>query len=309
MGMGRGMGMGMGMGMGLNMPDRAGRATAVWQPPGAPSPVPPRQLTSPATWREAGMAETAHEVSWARLTAAEIQARANPATVVVIPVASIEQHGPHLATGVDMWLAGEVAERTARKLQAAGTTALVTPCVWSGLAEHHMSFGGTLTLDEGGFAAVVGGVARSVARHGFRRIVLLNGHGGNVEAIATAAMVLTRALGVPVVGATYWTASADLFGEILETQVNVMHACEAETAMMMAIQPGCVRGEAIARAVPKRFAPPAPPGFKRQRSFAEMTDTGVLGDPRAASAEKGERLFEAASSRLAEELAKPELWS
>ena len=249
------------------------------------------------------------EIAWARLTAAEIQARAKPETVVLIPVASIEQHGPHLATGVDMWLATAIAERTARKLQAAGTTTLVTPCIWSGLAEHHMAFGGTLTLDSGGFAAVLGGISRSVAQHGFRRLALVNGHGGNIEAIATAAIDLTVALGVPVVGVTYWLANADTFGEILETQTNVMHACEAETSMMMAIQPGSVRRENIARAVPTRAISPAPPGFKRHRSFAGMTDTGVIGDPRAASAEKGERLLEVASTRLADELARPELWS
>jgi creatinine amidohydrolase len=249
------------------------------------------------------------EIAWARLTAAEIQARAGALTVVVIPVASIEQHGPHLATGVDMWLATAVAERTAGKLQEAGTPALVTPCIWSGLAEHHMAFGGTLTLDVEGFIGVVGGIARSVARHGFRRIVLLNGHGGNVESIATAAIELTRSLGVPVVGVTYWNANADTFGAILERQPNVMHACEAETSMMLAVQSDCVRVEKIGRAVPTRAIPPAAPGFKRHRGFAEMTDTGVLGDPRAASAEKGERLLEAASTRLAEELARPELWA
>jgi creatinine amidohydrolase len=254
------------------------------------------------------MAGIAEEVAWARLTAAEIQARAGGATVVLIPVASVEQHGPHLATGVDMWLAGAVAERSARKLQTAGTSALVTPTIWSGLAEHHMAFGGTLTLDETAFRAVVGGIARSVARHGFRRIALINGHGGNIDAISSSAIVLTREIGVPVVGVTYWLANADTFGAILETQPNVMHACEAETSMMMAVQPDCVRRDNIARAVPKRAVPPAPPGFKRQRGFAEMTDTGVLGDPRTASAEKGERLLEAASTRLAEELGRPELW-
>ena len=255
------------------------------------------------------MAETAGEVAWARLTAAEIQARAAPGTVAIIPVASLEQHGPHLATGVDMWLAAEVAERTARRLKQAGTEAVVTPCIWTGLAEHHMAFGGTVTLDEATFGAVVGGVARSVARHGFRRIALLNGHGGNIEAISTAAIALTRTLGVPVVGATYWIASADRFAEILEAQPNVLHACEAETSMMMAIQPGCVREANIARAVPTRFSPPIPPGFKRSRPFAEMTDTGVLGDPRGATVAKGEALFDAAAARLAEELARAELWT
>lgn len=248
------------------------------------------------------------EIAWARLTAAEIGARAGGGTVVLIPVASVEQHGPHLATGVDMWLAGAVAERTARKLGDAGTQALVTPVLWAGLAEHHMDFGGTVTLERDVFMGVLGGVARSVARHGFGRIAIVNGHGGNVEAVATAAIELTTALGVPVVGLTYWLANADTFSAILETQANVQHACEAETSMMMAVQPDCVRAENTARAVPKRFRPSAPPGFRRQRRFSELTDTGVIGDPRAASAEKGERLLEAAAARLAEELARPELW-
>jgi creatinine amidohydrolase len=259
--------------------------------------------------KERPMTGISNEIAWARLTAAEIQARAVPETVVLIPVASVEQHGPHLATGVDMFLVTAIAERTARKLQDAGTPALVTPCLWSGLAEHHMAFGGTLTLDTDSFAAMMGGVARSVMRHGFRRIGLVSGHGGNTEAVATAAIELTRALGVPVVGVTYWLANADTFGPILETQANVMHACEAETSMMMAVRPDCVRAENIARAVPKRGRATAPPGFRRQRPFTDMTDTGALGDPRAASAEKGERLLEAASTRLAEEFGRPELWA
>lgn len=250
----------------------------------------------------------ADEVEWARLTAAEIGVRAGGGTVAIIPVASVEQHGPHLATGVDMWLAGAVAERTARKLVAAGTDALVLPVLWAGLAEHHMSFGGTVTLERDVFMGMIAGVARSVARHGFRRIAVVNGHGGNVEAVATAAIELTATLGVPVVGLTYWLANADTFSAILETQANVQHACEAETAMMMAVRPGEVRHANIAAAVPKRARPSAPPGFRRQRPFAELTDTGVIGDPRAATPEKGERLLDAASTRLAEELARPELW-
>jgi creatinine amidohydrolase len=152
-------------------------------------------------------------------------------------------------------------------------------------------------------------VARSVARHGFRRIAIVNGHGGNTEAVAMSAIELTRELGVPVVGLTYWLANADTFGAILETQANVQHACEAETSMMMALAPDCVREARIADAVPRRAVPPAPPGFRRSRPFAEMTDTGVIGDPRAASAAKGERLLEAAAARLATELARPELWA
>lgn len=256
------------------------------------------------------MTDTVQEVAWARLTAAEIQARAQPGTVAIIPVASVEQHGPHLATGVDMWLAGEVAERTARRLKAAGTEAVVTPCVWTGLAEHHMAFGGTITLDEETFGAVVGGVARSVARHGFRRICLLNGHGGNIEAIATAATVLTRGLGVPVVGATYWLANADTFAAILEAQTNVMHACEAETSMIMHLEPGLVRQERL----PEAHGPGStrvegqPPGLAMRRSFRDLSPSGVVGDARVATAEKGEKLLAAISTKMAEVLSNPKLW-
>jgi creatinine amidohydrolase len=79
--------------------------------------------------------------------------------------------------------------------------------------------------------------------------------------------------------------------------------------MVMAVEPDGVRAEAIARAVPRRVAVPAPPGFKRHRGFVEMTDTGVMGDPRKASAAKGERLLEAAAARIAEELGRAELWA
>jgi creatinine amidohydrolase len=252
----------------------------------------------------------AAEVEWTRLTAPEIQAlAARPETVVILPVASVEQHGPHLATGVDLVLATGVAHRTARRLQARGIPCLVAPCLWTGLAEHHMAFGGTFTLEVESFTALLRGAARSAARHGFRRIAILNGHGGNIEAMALAATELTRELGVPVLGATYWLAAAADFAPILERQENVLHACEAETSMMLALAPDCVRMDRIEQAVPSRPFVPPPPGIKRSRAFREMTDTGVLGDPRTASREKGERLLDAAAERLAGEFGKAELWA
>jgi creatinine amidohydrolase len=249
------------------------------------------------------------EIEWARLTAPEIQAlAARPETVVILPVASVEQHGPHLATGVDVVLATGVAHRTARRLQALGIPALVAPCLWTGLAEHHMDFGGTFTLDVPTFTAMLRGAAKSAARHGFRRIAILNGHGGNIEAVALAAIELTRELGVPVAGATYWLAAANEFAPLLDRQQNVMHACEAETSMMLALAPDCVRMDRIEAAVPSIPYASQPAGIRRSRAFKDMTDTGVLGDPRTASAEKGEALLNAAAEKLASELSKAEFW-
>jgi creatinine amidohydrolase len=184
-----------------------------------------------------------------------------------------------------MVLATGVAARTARRLVAGGTQALHLPCIWTGLAEHHMEFGGTVTLDLDVFMGVLRGAARSVARHGFRRIALLNGHGGNTEAVAMSAIELTRELGVPVVGLTYWLANADTFGAILETQPNVQHACEAETSMMMALaRRTCGRRESrrpspAARCRPRRRVPPEP-------ALRAHDGQGVIGDPRAARARR-----------------------
>lgn len=251
------------------------------------------------------------ETEWVRMTAAEIQARAAEDAVLVIPVASVEQHGPHLATGVDAVLCSGVARRMAERLLERGVPAVVAPCVWTGLAEHHMAFGGTFTLDLDTFRAVLRCLVRSATRHGFRRIFLLNGHGGNTEAVACAAAELGFEFQVPVAAATYWLPLAEPFGRILERQANVMHACEAETSLMMALAPACVREARIAEAVPPGgpvAQPPLAPGVVRRRAFRDVTPTGVLGDPRAASAAKGERLLEAAAEHLSAALAGSDLW-
>ncbi len=140
-----------------------------------------------------------HEVEWRKLRADQLREQAHQDAIVILPVAALEQHGPHLPVEVDSLLGETVALRTARKAVAMGTPALVLPVLWTGLSEHHMSFGGTVTLDFAAFSALVEGVVRSVLRHGFRRIVLLNAHGGNENALRTITDELTPKLGVPIV--------------------------------------------------------------------------------------------------------------
>ena len=133
------------------------------------------------------------EIEWMKLTAPELNARAGADALVIVPVASLEQHGPHLGTGVDIVCCTGVAHGTARRLLALGQGVVVTPCVWTGLAEHHVGFGGTVTLDFAAFSAVLRGVVRSAMRAGFKRVMLLNGHGGNAEAVAVAGSEFSQA--------------------------------------------------------------------------------------------------------------------
>ena len=248
-------------------------------------------------------------IAWHDLRAPELRALAEADAMVIVPVGSTEQHGPHLPVQVDARLAAEVAERAAARISE-HRPVVVAPTVWCGLAEHHMAFGATITLDFATFHALIRCVCASLERHGFRRLVLLNGHGGNIKALDVIAGELKRELGIRVVSATYWTVEsvARAFEEILDAQPGVAHACEAETSMMLALEPGLVDRDAMARVDGGSRGLSASGGLYRFRGFDEMTESGVLGVPAAATAEKGERLLAAAAEGVAEALLQEGLW-
>src|SRR3954454_15121429 len=219
---------------------------------------------------------------WRKLRADELRQQAARDAIVILPVASIEQHGPHLPVEVDSMLGEAAAARTAEKVLAKGQPILVLPVLWTGLSEHHMSFGGTITLDNATFAAVVEGVVRSVLRHGFRRIVLLNAHGGNENALRAITDDLTPKLGVPIVQFTYWYAAAAAIAKILETQGGLQHACEAETSMMLVVRPELVATDRIAMA--KANSTPdvsdiVGGGVYTWRTIGARSSSGVIGNP------------------------------
>lgn len=251
------------------------------------------------------------EIEWMKLTAEELNARAAEGALVIVPVASLEQHGPHLATGVDIVCGTGVAHAVARRLMAMGRPVVVTPCVWTGLAEHHVAFGGTVTLDFAAFSAVLRGVVRSAMRAGFKRVMLLNGHGGNAEAVAVVGGECQAEFGIAVAAGTYWHLAGDAFAPILDRQSTVLHACEAETSMMMVLMPEALRADRLPEAHGPHSTRPEgqPAAMIRRRSFRDITPSGVVGDARAASAAKGEALLDAAAERIADELANASLWA
>ena len=251
------------------------------------------------------------ELLWARMTAPELREAAASDALVILPVASVEQHGPHLATGTDTALGEAVALRTALKLAAVGHRVVVLPCIWHGLAEHHMEFGGTITLDQPTFLAVLRGVAGSVFRHGFARLMLLNAHGGNTDAIGVAVGEIGNQWpDRKVAGGTYWLVAPEAFAGILEDQPGLMHACEAETSLMLHVTQGTVRLERLAEAHgPHSNRPSAQPrALAFRRSWQSISPSGVIGDARRASAAKGEALLEALGLQLAGILGDVALW-
>ena len=154
-------------------------------------------------------------------------------------------------------------------------------------------------------------LTRSIVRAGFRRLVVVNGHGGNISALNAFSEELTRELGAAILFATYWLLAEEAFSGILEKQRSVLHACEAETSMMMVVRPELVDAKRLGEAVgpmADRAGSVLNQPLHRWRSFKEVTKTGVIGDARSASPEKGERLLEAAAEALAGRLAEAESW-
>ena len=249
------------------------------------------------------------EVEWARLKAHELRRLAGGETVVVLPIASIEQHGPHLPVMTDTRLGHEVACRAARKVYDQRPT-VVTPVVWHGLSEHHMPFGGTLTLDHETFFAVLRCLVQSIQRHGFQNVLISNSHGGNIIAMQTATERLAMETGLTIVATTYVSEAAEEIAKLLENQPQIMHACEGETAMMLALTPELVDTRELDSLATERVAfLKAGAASYRWRSFTHTTANGVSGNPANANAKQGEALLEAGANALAKLIADPTTWA
>lgn len=245
-------------------------------------------------------------VLWNELRAADLMAIAGADPVVIVPIGSTEQHGPHLPVQVDSLLVSEVARRAAERMGP--EPALVMPVLWIGLAEHHMNHGGTVTLDFQTFHAAIRHICLSLTRQGIRRIALLNGHGGNIVGLQVVAGELAAEIEGVVAVATYFQLAQQDFAAILTSQDGVRHACEAETSMMLALRPDLVDQEAM-KVVDAPAKGLSSDGFHRWRPIDYWSATGVIGFPATASAEKGERLLEAAAKVVARNLQEPSLWS
>jgi creatinine amidohydrolase len=253
------------------------------------------------------------EVEWSRLRAAEVAALAGGETVVIVPIGATEQHGPHLPVMTDWRCVQEVALRAAR-LMRESKPVLVTPTIPYGMSEHHMSLGGTITLDYATMNAVIRCVVTSAIRHGFKRVFVLNGHGGNTTALQNMVGELTVETKLPLATGTYWDIAAGSIRALLESQDALLHACEAETSMVMALEGATVDVTALARAhgalVPGLAAiPGANPAVYRWRNMSSRSPVGVIGDASTASAAKGERLLNAIAADVAAALLDERTWA
>jgi creatinine amidohydrolase len=252
-----------------------------------------------------------NSVMWKELTAEALRAKAAANAIVVLPVASMEQHGPHLPVGVDTILCEGVCKAGA-ELAAAEVPVVVAPTLWCGMAEHHMAFGGTFTFDIPTYRAVLLAFLRSLERHGFKRVLIINGHGGNIAALNAFLPDFSRETSLKLRSATYFELAASDLSPVLEDQKTVHHACEVETSLMLLLAPDTVKKERLPEAYGGIAGPNAGDRWQtlpaRFRSFKQLTPSGVNGDARRASRDKGEKLFAICVQGIAGTLHNEKIW-
>ncbi len=212
-------------------------------------------------------------------------------TPVVIPIAALEQHGRHLPVFTDSLLLGEVIRRVSQRLS---DRILFAPLTWLGNSDHHLDFAGTLSAPPRVYIDLLVALCENFVHHGFRRIVFLNGHGGNDvpgrQAVFELRQRHRQRKDLLLLFATYWSLGArpsDSDARIKQAEMG--HACEWETSMILRLDPALVGDYQQAAAVDMTasFTPAA-----RGWTTKDRSEPGHIGSPHLATAEKGETLFE-----------------
>lgn len=217
---------------------------------------------------------------------------------VVIPVAAVEQHGHHLPVVTDSLLLGEIVARVSRRL---GDAVLFAPLQWLGNSHHHLDFPGTLSASPRVYLDMVADTVECFLAHGFRRVVVVNGHGGNDVPVKQALFELRQRHrtrdDLLLLMTTYWGLGTRPWEhDPAFVQREMGHACEWETSMVLRAAPQLVKPHEGLETVP--FGNPFLPGF-RAWITKERTHPGHIGSPQAASAGKGETLFALFAADLA----------
>ncbi|MCC6509996.1 MAG: creatininase family protein [Pirellulaceae bacterium] len=232
-----------------------------------------------------------YEMSWPKIDA---MPRTTP---VVVPIAALEQHGHHLPVFTDSMLLGEIWRRAHEKL---GDRVLSLPLMWLGNSDHHLDFPGTISAAPRVYLDMLAGLIDNLVFHGFQRILLINGHGGNDvpgrQAIFEARQRYRARNDLRLLFTTYWGLGSKPWEvEPAFKQREMGHACEWETSMILRLAPHLVGDYKSAPEI--SFGQPYAPAHMGWITKDRST-IGHIGSPHLATPEKGEVLFDVFSKDL-----------
>jgi creatinine amidohydrolase len=242
-------------------------------------------------------------VRWEELTSPQVAGLDRNSTVLILPLGAVEQHGRHMPLGTDTLLVHAVALAAAAKT---GPVAVLPP-PWYGFSAHHMRFAGSVSLRAETLIGLAEDIVGSVVLHGFRRVLIVNGHGGNGGVIEVLASTLGhKHYGKARVAAlTYFQLAREAIAALRKSATGGMgHAGEFETAMMQHLRPDLVNIDVAAT----RYPDPGSPylttdligssAIRTYHDFGDLSPTGTLGDPSLANAQAGSMFFAAVVEAL-----------
>lgn len=214
------------------------------------------------------------------LTASKFNEMRKSVDTVLLPIGMIEMHGPHCSLGTDVWIPREFVRRLDQRI---GDRILMAPEVAYGHSWGLAPFEGTIDISAEAFSQYVFEIGKEFRRNGFEQIVLFNGHGGNIPSLTTVAEKLAD-IGMKVLTINWWV---DYREQILEITKGPGHGGEDETSLILAIDEKLadpnLAGDHHVNMNPK---------IKFEKSGLKLFKDGYLGNAGAATAEKGERLYE-----------------
>lgn len=226
------------------------------------------------------------------MTAHEVSEALRVVDTVLVPLGTLEQHGPHLPIGTDALIPIEVARRVAERLNL-----LVAPPIYYGNSTSMRRMKGVFTVTPETLASFLSDICRSLASQGFKKIVFINGHGGNTQVLDFIGHKLREETGVKIVRVDWWIVAFEEISRICEA--SVIHADEGETSVLIACRPELVRMNKAVRdqtftEMRKKLTDGKPDNMpKVYVPFSTWTKTGVVGDATKASREKGQEILEA----------------
>ena len=226
--------------------------------------------------------------------------------VALLVVGSIEQHGPALPLGTDSFLGYEVCRRAAEKVP---DDVLLLPPISFGVSEHHMDFPGTIAIKGDTLVRYLTEICQSLVRHGFRKILLVNSHGGNAQSVGAVVRDIALTTNALCMSTGASALISDEIKALRESEIGgIGHAGESETSRMLYIRPDLVKKDLVAKdgilESDLLDSVPHDPNKKLVAMFIEpfskWTKCGIIGDATKASAEKGEKWINTSAQHLAE---------
>jgi creatinine amidohydrolase len=243
-------------------------------------------------------------LEYGRLTWPEVSRAVQEDRVPIVPIGTLEDHGPHLPIDTDVTLVTAICRGAAEQLS--DQTVLLPP-IAHGYSPHHMDFPGTITIGWDTFCRYCTDVATSLVRHGFKRVLLVNGHGSNQNLVEMAARLTMVAEPESLVAAAFYLSGSDSARTIADARESsrggMAHACELETSLYLHLDPEAVD---MSKAVDERGYPSSEHSWidwtdgplKLMPWWSSFSESGVQGDATRATAEKGKLLFDAAVEEI-----------